>query len=599
MHDASARVLRSLPRPEPPPSIDAAPIPLPKAWPRPTVGEVIRRGLRWARAGAGFAGRVLADRARGRASMTAVGEHLREAFEEVGGTAIKIGQQLSVRLDLLPFEFCMALAELTDKVRPFSTERAIAEIEAATGGPVERTFASLDPEPIGSASIACVYKGVLRTGEEVAIKVQRPDVERQFVTDIFMVSLFTRLAERLGAVPDGFFKHMLGELRTMFLEEIDFTIEARYQSLFRQYVERDKIDWLTCPRLWHRWCTDKVLVTEFIDGVPCAEVLAAVETQQPEALRALEAMNIEPALVGKRIFQMSYWGRFEVPFVHGDPHPANVIILEDSRVCMLDFGACTVIPRKTRVYHLQLLHHMVNDRVSEATEVFVADTAPLPNIDLTALRRDMAAKVYEFQATFRDPESEWFERTGASLWVKVLDVAQAYQLPVNVDTLRMIRLLLLSDTLAFRLSGEISVKETRRYFRAAEKRLVRRLRKRQRTHRRGGPAPILLLDRLRDARRNLQQIEDRLEARQHNALSSFNRLLGWGATVGRWALGWAVGLGVLYGVPLVMQHYDVQVLPRVQGWILGWLDAGGALVLLVLLSLSAQRLRYRLRDVRV
>ena len=101
------------------------------------------------------------------------------------------------------------------------------------------------------------------------------------------------------------------------------------------------------------------------------------------------------------------------------------------------------------------------------------------------------AKIYEFQSTFRDPESAWFERTGASLWVKVLEVAQAYQLPVNADTLRMIRLLLLSDTLAFRLAGDISVKETVRYFSAAEKRSMRRIEKRRHRDRRGAGHPCL------------------------------------------------------------------------------------------------------------
>jgi hypothetical protein len=104
---------------------------------------------------------------------------LRQIFENAGGTLVKIGQQMSIRLDMLPVRICEELSLMLDSVPPFPTEEAIAVIEQTTGRKLEEIFSAFDPEPIGSASIACVYQGVLRdTGEKVAVKVRRPGIRK-------------------------------------------------------------------------------------------------------------------------------------------------------------------------------------------------------------------------------------------------------------------------------------------------------------------------------------------------------------------------------------------------------------------------------------
>jgi hypothetical protein len=146
--------------------------------------ETLARLYVWLSALTYFAGGTVWDTLRSRDSEERRAVRLRRMFENGGGTFVKIGQQMSIRLDLLPARYCHELGKMLDSVPPFPTEQAIATIERATGRPLSATFAQFDPQPIGSASIACVYQAVLRgTGEKVAVKVRRPRIERLFAAD--------------------------------------------------------------------------------------------------------------------------------------------------------------------------------------------------------------------------------------------------------------------------------------------------------------------------------------------------------------------------------------------------------------------------------
>jgi ubiquinone biosynthesis protein len=548
---SAASFLRSLPRRAPPPLREVLPElrqPLDGSdW---ALVPTMVRGLQWLQISVRLAARLAWERRHGPLASRQVACHLRAAIEAMGGTAIKFGQQISNRVDLLPFEFCAELSQLTDRVRPFPVTQAIAEIERTIHAPIDSVFASFDPEPIGSASVACVYQAVLKNGEKVAVKVQRPRIAAQFAADIAIVALTTRVLELLAVVRPGFFRFLRQELRTMFMEELDFTLEARFQSLYLRYIERDRLKWLSCPRVWRQWCGPRVLVAEFIDGIPCAELIAASETGDRAALARLAAMDIEPRRVGLNIGRLGLWGYFELPFIHGDPHPANIMVLPGSRLCMLDFGACSMRSRRTVVHHRQLIRHVVADRVSELTDAAVAELSPLPHFDVDAFRRDLEAKMLRYQCGMRDPCSAWFERTSVSLWLYLLEVTRAYALPVNPDTLRTVRATLLYDTLAFRLNPRMSLAVTRRYLERAPRRTARRAEEKQRRERPGGPPGIRLLQRWMDLDWQLRRAEYRLDTLTLGVVPGLQRLAGGAVRVGRWFAVWTVlALGMSYYGP--------------------------------------------------
>ena len=151
----AASVFSALPRPIDSPA-DFPVLDLSRPQPHPSFLRTLMRCARWMLALSGLNARLLIDRLRGETGPRNRGRRLREMFESMGGAAVKVGQQMSVRIDLLPFEVCDELAKLQDSAPPFPTEYAIARIEGTTGRRMAEIFDAFDPQPIGSASIACV-----------------------------------------------------------------------------------------------------------------------------------------------------------------------------------------------------------------------------------------------------------------------------------------------------------------------------------------------------------------------------------------------------------------------------------------------------------
>lgn len=541
-----------------------------------TAGQALARLIKWYFVGARMFLGLAADRARGQASLRRVGARLRRAFETMGATAVKLGQQLSLRVDMLPPEICQELSKLTDRAPPMLAEEAIVDVERAIGGPLSSVFAAFDPDPVGSASLACVYKARLLSGGEVAVKVQRRGVARRFAADLFVFGAMTRLIELLSAVPPGFFQHMRSELRAMFMEETDFIQEARYQALFRWMSRKDGLGWLTAPRVFRSLSTDTVLVSEFVSGVPCSELLAAVETGDQEALATFRGMDIDPSVVAERIFLLQFWGRFEAMFFHGDPHPANIMVLPGSRVCMLDFGACGVISAPVRLIQQEIVHRMLADDVTAVAALGVATLDPLPAMDTDAFRRENESHFWKFQQGMRDPRSTWAERATGGLWMSLAEVAQRHKVPVNMNALRLMRATMLYDTVACRLDPKQDLRTAERYFREAAARKQHRLRRDRARAGRGLPPGARALLRSRERREALQDLLWRARLLSATLVPSYQRLAGKGALVARFAL---------LLLPLVVALFLVRR------------DLGAMLVVANLIVFGLYRLRHRLQDV--
>lgn len=451
-----------------------------RGFPRASSGLIARRLARWTLAGLRLVGRVAADVLRGRRSLSQLGRRLREAFEEIGGTAVKLGQQLSIRVDMVPFEICNELARLNDRASPFPFAMAVARIEANVGRPVAEVFRHIQPEPIGAASIAVVYLGELLDGRRVAIKVRRPGVAEAFSADLTCFDAMCATLEGLTLARPGTFRALRKELRTMLMEELDFIAEARYQRLFRSQVRRAGIDWLSAPAVHHDLCGPDVIVAEFASGIPCAMVVAAAETRDEEALALLASIGIEPRELGERIWRMSHWSKYEALFFHADPHPGNILVQPGNRLIFLDFGACGGMTSKIR-YDQQAIVMAVtrSDWRGMATAV-LEDIMPMPPVDVESVKRDLDRHFVQFVRGVRDDRAEWWERCTAQIFVGFLQVTQVYDMPVPLDLLRIVRSTLLYDTLAARLHPKLSDRVFLSYLRQKGRRIGRRFVRRAR-----------------------------------------------------------------------------------------------------------------------
>jgi ubiquinone biosynthesis protein len=432
--------------------------------------------MRWIAEGIRLKILTVWDRARGRRDPRSVGRRLRRMFERMGGTAVKIGQQLSVRIDLLPFEVCDELSHLLDSMPAFDVADAIAAIERTIGKPLEEAFSAFDPQPIGSASIACVYRAELKTGEPVVVKVKRPSITQQFAADLRVMDWMTKLPEALALVRPDFFRHLRREFRDMLLEELDFRREARYQRLFRRATRKAKIDWLSAPRVYSTLCGPDVIVSEFVTGIWCRDLLAGVEGHDHAFMAYAQSLDIDPKLVARRVLHTQFWSCYEGLFFHADPHPSNVLIQPGSKVIFLDFGACGTMSHGVRRDQQAMLDRLVRNDVEGMADVAMQLLAPLPRINEHLFHERVEAAFHRVLYALRDKESAWWERTTMFLWLVMVNVAQEFQLPVNIDVIRQFRSSLLYDTLAFRLDGHLDLpREYRKYREQAARRTVRSL----------------------------------------------------------------------------------------------------------------------------
>jgi ubiquinone biosynthesis protein len=450
---------------------------------RPTASflQIAWRTMHWVFAIATLFLRMGRERLRGQASPVQWGVRLRQLFIEMGGAAVKIGQQLSVRVDLFPYAVCRELELLVDSVPPFPSEQAIEIIERSIGArrgvervPLDQMFECFDPNAIGAASVACVYQAVLLTGEQVAVKVLRPGIKASIAADLGAIDIGTKMLELLTVVRSGFFKNLRSELRTMLSEELDFDSEARYTRLFRYYTRKDKLNWVTAPKVYTQYCTQEVLVTQFTSGFWCTEILAAKETNDRQALSTLAAHGITPKKLGKRLMEYSFWSRYEAPFFHADPHHGNIIVQEGCNLVFIDFGSCGTTSRKSRMAQLIMMDRMKNNDVSGTVEAAVATLEPLPLLDVYALKKGLEGEFWSWLFAFRDKKAEWWERTTAGLWLALLEETRKRQIPIGLETLRLARSLLLIDTLCFRLYPKmVSTDEFGTYERKAMRRGAR------------------------------------------------------------------------------------------------------------------------------
>lgn len=403
---------------------------------------------------------------------------LRVILEGLGPTFIKLGQQMSVRADLLPYVFCEELAKMLDSVPPFDVKHAIAAIERVTGRPMHETFAAFDPKPIGSASLACVYKGILKNGDEVAVKVRRPGVPETLTADVRALTALMLLPEFFGVVRAGLLKNFRIELTSMFTEELDYQKEARYAEIFQRKVNKSRLRYLNAPRVHFDLSGEDVLVSEFVHGIFLSELMSAVDYDNQELLAQYRRRGIDPVGVAQRMVHAFNWETIESILFHADPHPANIIVRSGNRLTFIDFGSCGHFTRKARRQWQQLYLSLANEDVQAMTDATINTLEPLPPIDIDQFAKEVEQLYWDWLYAAKSKHSEWWEKASGVMWIKLMAITRKYDIPMNLDSLRLFRATFLYNAVIFRLHPGLSLdKEYQRYYKTAGKRARKRVRK--------------------------------------------------------------------------------------------------------------------------
>jgi ubiquinone biosynthesis protein len=444
----------------------------------PKVGllRTLRRLGVWVSAFAEFQRGTLWDKLHGNDSVERQALRLRHTFEHIGGTFVKIGQQMSSRLDVLPVQFCQELANMLDNYPPFPTEEAIAIIERTTGKKLDEIFSAFDPQPIGSASIACVFQAVLRgTDEKVAVKVRRPGIRELFEEDFRVIDFLTGMMETFTVVRPGFMANLRAEIRSTLGSELDFRREARLCELFERRSRKHKKNYFGAPKIHFEFSNDEVLVQQFVSGIWLWEILAAVEKRDTQALARMRELNIDPKVLARRLIYAHDWSIFVHLAFHADPHPANIVVQANNKLVFVDFGACGYINSVRRAVYQRVYESFIAEDPYAMAQCSLAMLEPLPPMDINAITKDVEAAYHNQLLAMKSKHSPWYERTSASLLITSLSVTGKYNLPVPRDYLMFTRASLLYDTMSARLDPEFNAYDEYKHFRKIGEKKAKKL----------------------------------------------------------------------------------------------------------------------------
>lgn len=303
------------------------------------------------------------------------GERIRIFIEEMGTTFIKLGQIASTRPDLIPKDIIDELEKLQSNVPPFAFEDVKKVIEESLDVKTEDVFFSIEETPIGSASTGQVHKAVTADGQTVAVKVQRPNIEKRVRTDLEILHHLATLAEqRMEWARQYHLTDMIEEFSEAILDELDYTIEANNADKIRKQFERDSK--IKIPEMIRELSTKNVLVMEYIEGIPISHH------------EELEAHGYSREVLAERLSNALFHQVIVEGFFHGDPHPGNVSVLEDETIAFMDFGMVGRLSQDMKYNFGTLLIGMMRKDASGVVKAIVKMGVVPAGVEMNVLNRD-------------------------------------------------------------------------------------------------------------------------------------------------------------------------------------------------------------------
>ena len=284
-------------------------------------------------------------------------KQLTNLLVELGPAFVKAGQALSTRPDIIPVVLLEELSQLQDQLPGFNGDKAMELIEEDLNKNIKEIFLEIDKEPISAASLGQVHKAILKDGDVVAVKVQRPGLREQITLDLYIVrNIANWLKNNIGLIRSDLVA-LIDELGKRVFEEMDYINEAENAEKFRDMHKRN--DKIAVPKIYNDLTSRRVLTMEWIEGTKLTN------------LDDVKKLGIDPDEMIEIGVQCSLEQLLEHGFFHADPHPGNLLALEDGRLCYLDFGMMSEVSRDSRSGLIQAVVHLVNKNFDKLSHDFV------------------------------------------------------------------------------------------------------------------------------------------------------------------------------------------------------------------------------------
>ncbi|WP_448379613.1 ABC1 kinase family protein [Gloeomargarita sp.] len=283
---------------------------------------------------------------------------LRRLMTQLGPTFIKVGQALSTRPDLVRRDYLEELTLLQDQLPPFPNELAFALIERELGRPVTELYRELSPEPVAAASLGQVYRGRLPSGQEVAVKVQRPGLIPILTLDLYILRWLAHVIQPwLPIHMQDDLSLIVDEFGEKLFEEIDYLNEACNAEKFADNFRNDPT--VKVPKIYWGWTSHRVLTLEWIHGYKLTD--ASVVQKAGIPMHQFVQIGVRAGL--KQLLEFG--------FFHADPHPGNLFLTPDGRLAYIDFGMMDQLTQAAKEQLADALVHLVNKDYWELAQDFV------------------------------------------------------------------------------------------------------------------------------------------------------------------------------------------------------------------------------------
>jgi ubiquinone biosynthesis protein len=393
----------------------------------------------------------------------------RQQLQQRGPTFIKMGQFLALRPDLIPQAYCDELMHLFDQVPPFSWEQARAILKEDLLAEPTELFAYINPRPVASGSLAQTHLARLKNGTEVAVKIQRPNIQSQVLRDLSHTRLLTRVLDSSGATQIAPPQDIIHELTEWMLREVDFSNELT--NLTRLYRLTADSSIQKVPQPYPHLCTNRVITLEFLHGVPFSELLLQLRSDDSPLSERLGVPDIDPNRLAENLIIASFTQIFRYQFFHADLHPGNLLALPGNVIGFVDFGLCDELADMVRERQMHYISAVFSNDAEQMFSALTEILIPDVETDINAFRRDFLVEVRT--STSRKPTNGQFEDQASNAkepspivqaMVGVMRVARQHKLRVPPRILSMYRTLFTAETVAYQLGADVDLRLVGREF---------------------------------------------------------------------------------------------------------------------------------------
>ncbi len=376
-------------------------------------------------------------------------QRIRMVLEELGPTFIKMGQVLSSRPDLIPLDLTRELTRLQDKVPSFPFEQVRQIILAEFGKPISEVFHSFEDAPFASASIGQVHRAELSPNEQVAVKIQRPGIRKTVEVDLEIIHYLAQVMEK-NLEDIAIFRpvKIVEEFAASLEKELDYTIEAASMEQMADQFAGDSS--IHIPEVYRSHSTQRVLSMEYIKGIKADDI------------DAIDRAGLDRKKITRRGADFIMRQVFEFGFFHADPHPGNIFILEDMRICVIDFGMTGFVSLGTRELFIDLLQALASKNNQNSTRIVCRLTEAHAQVNMAALEKDIS----QFSAIYLSKKLK--EINPSRMVHQFLELCARHGLRIPPDLFLMIKAFISIEGVARSLDPEFDMLgHARPYVRAA------------------------------------------------------------------------------------------------------------------------------------